>query len=139
MILAVELVKKGCKVRRAADIHRVDRHALGRIRSGDQELYSTSGAELAIHHQLESDLHDFIVFIFKAGHGIDWVKICEYAKTLAMKMDINGFQASPGWIQGFKARHPDLVRRRTQAMERVRAGPITIQPNPNPNPNLNPI
>ena len=37
-------------------------------------------------------------------------------------MEIKAFQGSSGWLADFKQRHPSLVRRRTQNMERVRAG-----------------
>ena len=98
------------------------RKALSRIHRGEQALYQVAGAELVIHPQLESDLEEFITFIFNAGHGIDWGQIAEYARKLAKAMEIKGFQGSAGWIARFKERHPTLVRRRSQNMERVRAG-----------------
>ena len=74
MAEALKLAKAGCKYTRAAEIKGVDRFALSRIHRSEQELFSAPGAELSIHPQLESDLEEFIVFIFNAGHGIDWGK-----------------------------------------------------------------
>ena len=122
MLLALTLVQKGVKYKRAAEIYQVERTALGRIQKGEQKLHAVPGAGLVIHPKLEQDLHDFIVFVFERGHGIDWCKVCEYARELAKHMEIKDFQASAGWLSGFQQRHRDLVRRRAQAMERVRAG-----------------
>ena len=76
------------------------RKALSRIHRGEQALYQVAGAELAIHPQLESDLEEFITFIFNAGHGIDWGQIAEYARKLAKAMEIKGFQGSSCCVVG---------------------------------------
>ena len=126
MALAIGMVSKGMSQSRAAELHGVNREALGRIHRGDQLLFSTSGPAPVLHKQLEDDLHEYVIFVFRAGFGLDWGSICDLAVKLARAMEISDFYASPGWLAGFKHRYPDLVRRRAQSMERVRAGAMNV-------------
>ena len=126
MAAAVQLCKQGMSAARASDIEDVAESSLRRILRGEQKLGATSGVDTILHPHLEEDLKTFLLHMFSAGHGLDWVEIRDLAQRLATRMGIKGFVASSGWVAGFKERNPELVRRRAQAMERVRAGAMNL-------------
>jgi len=126
MEAALKDVAGGMKVDRAAPLHDVDRSALGRIHRGEQELGATPGLDTVIDAKLETDLKTFVLFMFKTGHGFDWGDISDLARRMGKAMGLANFEATSGWIAGFKRRNKELVRRRAQHMERVRAGAMNL-------------
>jgi len=98
---ALDLVKQGMSVQKAANMYslprRTLRYHLTHKESFDIEAY-TGGRKSALSSQLEKRLGEWVDQMVERGFTVDMALICEKAKLLAQKINLNNFQASSTWF-----------------------------------------
>ena len=93
----------------------VDRRALRERVEGNREIEAKVGKKTFLSHQEEQSLVTHLLELASIGFGYDAVQIRILVRTLLKKDES---EVTSSWFRGFMERHPDLSRRRAQALEK---------------------
>ena len=121
MINAIEAVKKGCSIKRAAEEHGVPRSTLhdritGRIIHGKKP-----GPEPYLNKEEEKDLANFVEVVADIGFGKTKKQIkAMVEKTARDKNTLRKEKISDGWFRRFLERQPHLSLRKGDRTAAIR-------------------
>ena len=102
MLAALEAVRGGCSVKRAALEQLYDRHA-GRVVHG-----TNPGPQPYLTKDEEVELGDFVIVVGQIGYGKTRRQIKDTAKSVAREKGILKGKISDGWLRRCLERQPTL-------------------------------
>ena len=113
MIAALESVKNGCPVRRAAHEHGIPRSTLQDGHLGKVIHGSNPGPRAYLSNNEEKELGDFIQVAGNIGYGKTRTQIKTIAEAVARdKGVLRNDRISDGWFRRFLERQPNLCLRK---------------------------
>ena len=125
MLAAVEAVRNGMSIRKAAETHGVPRSSLGDRVSGKVAPETRPGKAPVIPLELENQMVDKSLKLADQGFGLSKRKLTARAGQLCKTLGIrNRFKnGTPGraWWSGLKKRHPSLTLRKPEKLSTVRS------------------
>ena len=121
MINAIEAVKQGCSVKRAAEEHGVPRTTLNDRISGRVMQGKKPGPEPYLNKQEEEDLANFVEVLADIGFGKTKKQIkAMVEKTARDKSTLRKEKISDGWFRRFLERQPHLSLRKGDRTAAIR-------------------
>jgi hypothetical protein len=110
------------RIAREAGVHEI---ALRNRIDGKVGWFASAGQRCALG-EAEELVVKHVKDMADRGFGYDWCEIEQLAVTVAARKRVPDFVASKQWRAGLQRRHPELTRRKAEALERTRAGAMNI-------------
>ena len=128
MVSAVEAVKRGMSVLRAATLHGVPRTTLqnrvkGRVKHGDKP-----GPNTYLTPAEEEELASFLMEVARVGYGKTRREVKLLVEAVAREKGVlRGERISDGWFRRFLERRPNVSLRRGDATANVRMEALDME------------
>ena len=124
MQLALDAVKNGMSIRKAAEKYEVPKSTLSDKKSGKSEIGVKSGRKPFLDENVEQEIVSKVSQAAEMGFGMSKRQVLLKVGTLCQKTSVAHFKhGAPGkdWWYSFTKRHPEISLRKPEKLGNVRA------------------